>query len=151
MDQIETRTRTEVIKALIAVSDALALLLQERGVDANDVDEDTGTVLPPKIEDTLGAPPPAIKKARAKKAAQPEPLGPPLTSEHEMNVETVPVKMADIKPTKPGKTLADLRVALQECINKHGMPGAKERLAPFAKISDVPDAEIANVIARLAE
>jgi len=138
---IEQRTRTEVINALIVNNDALQsinhaliLLLQEREHLAN---EDVPVITPE-------AP---AKKTRTKKAA-PEPLGPPLTSEHEMNEP--PKQMADIKPTKPGKTLADLRVALQECINKHGMPGAKERLAPHAKISDVPDAEIANVIARLA-
>lgn len=138
---IEQRTRVEVIHALATIADALRMLLQERDAE----------VAPAKIEDSIGEPPPVIKKARKAKAEakpQPEPLGPPLTSEHEMNEP--PKQMADIKPTKPGKTLADLRVALQECINKHGMPGAKERLAPFAKISDVPDDKIAAVIDALA-
>ncbi len=144
----EERTRTEVIKALIAVSDALALLLQER------------EAAPAKIEDSIGAPPPAIRKARVIKlkavdeiqkkiddaafeqqVAQPKP---------ELPIPTIGEKMADIKPTKPGKTLADLRIALQECITKHGMPGAKERLAPYLKISDVPDEQIAATIERLA-
>ena len=40
--------------------------------------------------------------------------------------------------------------ALQECINKHGMPEAKARLAPYLKVSTVPDDEIAATIARLA-
>lgn len=150
---LELRTREEVIRSLIAISEALTHLLAER-VDANEVDEDTGTIKPAKIEDTLGEQPPAVKARRKKErpapAPQPEPLGPPLTNPAEMNEPLPPVKtMADIKPTKPGKTLADLRVALQDCITKHGMPGAKERLAPFAKVSDVPDSEIDATIKRL--
>jgi len=161
----EERTRDEVLQNLAAQSLALIsisasvmailemvrALLDERGI----------TVSLDKIRDTMNAATAVVekveaevapKKARAKKVAapQPEPLGPPLTNPAEMNPEP-PKQMADIKPTKPGKTLADLRIALQECINKHGMPGAKERLAPFAKISDVPEAEITNVITRLSE
>jgi hypothetical protein len=147
----EEQTRTEVIKSLIASNNALILLLQERAAAAQ-------PLMYKKIEDTLTTPVitpqgpalpehPATKKTRAKKVTEePQPLGPPLTNPAEMNP---PPTMADIKPTKPGKTLADLRVALQDCITKHGMPGAKERLAPFAKVSDVPDAEIDATIKRL--
>jgi hypothetical protein len=138
----EERTRTEVIKALIAVSDALTLLLQER------------EAAPAKIEDSIGEPPPAIRKARAKKepkVEQAEAETPVQTqAKPELPIPTVGEKMADIKPIKPGKTLADLRIALQECITKYGMPGAKERLAPYLKISDVPDEQIGATIERLA-
>ena len=54
-----------------------------------------------------------------------------------------------IVPVKPGKTLADLHAALQACISKYGMPVAKERLAPFPKMTAVPDSEIGAVIDRL--
>jgi hypothetical protein len=143
----EEKTRTEVIKALIAVSDALTLLLQERGEAEAPA---TTTLTLPVI--TPEAPPPVEKKTRAKKPVitrSPEPEAEPTPAPAPAPVEP-PKQMADIKPTKPGKTLADLRAALQDCINKHGMPGAKERLAPFAKISDVPDDKIAEVIDRLA-
>jgi hypothetical protein len=148
----EEQTRTEVIKSLIASNNALILLLQERA----STDEATKVIAKLQSGENPGIPEhavdtPTIKEIKARRRKerpepQPEPLGPPLSSEHEMNR---PTEMADIKPTKPGKTLADLRVALQDCITKHGMPGAKERLAPFAKVSDVPDAEIDATIKRL--
>jgi hypothetical protein len=142
---IEQRTRTEVIRALIAVSDALALILDEREVG-------TPQELGPALTSEHEMNPPPAPKPRAKKDKPLPPVAPEVTQADIEKAEArgEVTKMVDIKPTKPGKTLADLRVALQACITAHGMAAAKERLTPYAKVSDVPDEAIAEVIKALA-
>lgn len=138
---IEQRTRTEVINALIAVSDALRLLLTERAVAER---QDLGPPLTSvhEMNETPAQTELAVQKAkRVNKAAAKNPQEPK---------PELPVLMADIKPTKTGKTLADLRVALQACITVHGMAVAKDRLVPYAKVSDVPDEAIGDVIKALS-
>lgn len=95
-------------------------------------------------------------KAEPVKVPEPvvEPPEPPVPAEvvaaAEATMKQAAKAMADIKPVKASKTAADLRVALQECITKHGMGVAKERLAPFGKLSDVPDEKLVETIERLA-
>jgi hypothetical protein len=150
MDTLEQRTRTEVINALATIADALRLILSERE-QTTPRNEASG---PLQTLDQMAEAqqPPKAKRAKKEPKAEvmPEVHQPDHPAREREPEPPVSEKMADIKPVKPGKTLADLRVALQECITKHGMPGAKERLAPFLKISDVPDDQIAATIERLA-
>lgn len=148
----EERTRDEVLNCLIAQTQALTLVCQmiaKQMLPRAEIQQPPpGSVQPPEI--AINPP----KPARAKKDKPLPPTPPEVTKQDVENAVArgdVPVeKMVDIKPTKPGKTLADLRVVLQECITKHGMPVAKERLAPYMKVSDVPDEAIAIVIEKLA-
>ena len=135
----EERTRDEVLNALVAHTRALTAVLDRLFADVTGP-QPTITIAPFET----GAKPRRAKKAEQAEAEAPTPPKP------ELPIPTVGEKMADIKPTKPGKTLADLRVALQECITKHGMPVAKERLQPYQKVSDVPDDALATVIEKLA-
>lgn len=156
----EERTRDEVLNVLIANTQALTLLLADllaKRKQPVPVTTQTDIMpLPPK---------PAI--VGDYDAA---PLGPPLSNPHEMNPTpeapkqrkprapkeqppapppAAPEIQISKPPVKPHKSASDLREALQTCLAKHGMNGTKERLAPFAKLSDVPDAEIDATIARL--
>ncbi len=142
---IEMRTRAEIIKSLVASNAALIALLEERAAEQPAPMSEV-TIAPfemkpevPAVKRVKKAKPPAEKVAQAEAELTPQKQSEPPPAE----------KMADIKPTKPGKTLADLRIALQECITKHGMPVAKQRLQPYQKVSDVPDEALAATIEAL--
>lgn len=152
----EERTREEILKCMVANTQALTLLVTELLAKRKQpVPLDTPL---PQVNPLLADMPPKGNPADQ----EPVTLGPPLSNPAEMNPvkqrkprapkpETEPSIPVTVAPVKPGKTPADLREALVSYVAKHGMPAAKEKLAPYTNISAVPDSEIDAVITRLTE
>jgi len=59
-------------------------------------------------------------------------------------------KIEDVKPAKVGPTTADLITAVQACVKAHGMAIARERIAPYAKVTEIPEAELAQYVKALS-
>jgi len=145
----EQRTRVEIVQAmaeqckmLSAMGEALTMLL-------NDVVETT-VVSETPLMDAQRKLDAKEKMARVRAARKAKANGAPPVEMLPANPPTPPV-MPDVVPIVPTKGLGDLRAALQDCITKHGMPEAKERLAPYLKVSEVPDEAIVKVISKLGE
>jgi hypothetical protein len=145
----EQRTRVEIVQALAeqckmmsAMGEALTMLLLQDVVETTVIEKS-------HIADEVKE---RMKRVRA--ARKPKTNGTATVEMLPANPPTPgvpPPVMPDVVPVKPTKGLADLRTALQDCITKHGMPEAKERLAPYLKVSEVPDEAIEKVIGKLGE
>jgi hypothetical protein len=92
------------------------------------------TLASPRAAAADAEPAPRQGPGRARKTSPPAPA---------------PEKLSTVVPVAPSATPADLMAAVSECVKAHSMAVAKERLGPYAKVSDVPEAELAAVIARM--
>jgi hypothetical protein len=157
----EERTREEILKCMVANTQALTALVAEllrdrRQASGAPVAEAPVAEAPVAEAPVAEAPvaevpaeeaPVAEAPAEEAPAPAPRPRGRPRRATPEPDPVDIPVRKT---PVKPSKGLADLREALQACLAARGMEETKARLAPYTKLPDVPDEEIEAVIARLS-
>jgi hypothetical protein len=142
----EERTREEILKCMVANTQALTALVAELLRDRRQAGG-APVAEAPVAEAPVAEAPVAEAPAEEAPAPAPRPRGRPRKTAPEPDPVDIPVRKA---PVKPSKGLADLREALQACLATHGMEETKARLAPYTKLPDVPDEEIEAVIARLS-
>lgn len=148
----EERTRDEVLNVLVAQTKALEAATQALCVLLGQRDE----VTPPEAApEAKPAPKPRTKKEAFNVAGPPvsrvtgEPVPAPAPAPAPAPVD----RIVEIVPTKPKKSSTDLLAAMRACMERHGDRGmavVRERLAPYIKMSDVPDDQIEATIERLA-
>jgi hypothetical protein len=152
----EERTREEILKCMVANTQALTALVAELLRDRRQASgapvaeaptEEAPVAEAPTEEAPVAEAPVAEAPAEEAPAPAPRPRGRPRRATPEPDPVDIPVRKT---PVKPSKGLADLREALQACLAARGMEETKARLAPYTKLPDVPDEEIEAVIARLS-